>query len=145
MVCDVGTKNFCYILGEKKELYNFEIVQFNKKKILQEVFNLLERLKFDECLIENQVYNNTTCIKIQTIIEAYCFINKIKCKKVSPKKKFTVLNLEHDTYRKRKQNSIKYGEEIIKTMTISDELREKISNLKKKDDFYDCLLMMLTD
>jgi hypothetical protein len=144
-VCDIGTKNFCYILCKDKVLIDFEIVQFDKKKLIEQVINMMTMLDIDKCFVENQVFSNTVCIKIQTIIETYCHMNKIYCKKVSPTKKFNVLNIDHSSYDIRKKNSVKYGTEYINKMNLDQDLLEKINRLKKKDDFYDCILMMITE
>jgi Poxvirus A22 protein. len=146
---DIGVKNFCYfrckVTDKKLELINFEVVKL-QNPLTESVIKLLDDLKENEFFfVEIQNYRNTKCIKIETIIITYLIIHALPHKRVSPFRKIKLLQLDSSSYTKRKNAIISYGEKIVNNVIKSNAIKQKIENLKKKDDFYDCLLMAITE
>lgn len=154
LVCDVGTKNFCYILFDNEKyagrlpchpVIDFEIVEFDKKNLVSSVVEKMKALPFHECLIESQIFGNAACVKIQTIIETYCVINDIECTSVPAVRKFKILSIPKPTkYSDRKKIVIEYGSNVIEKYA-TPVIRDRVDKLQKKDDFYDCLLMAISE
>jgi hypothetical protein len=95
--------------------------------------------------IESQNFRNTTCVRVETVILTYLTIRKIPFKKVHPYRKLKLLGINSPSYSVRKKNIVSFGEETISSCLYNEEIKQKIENLKKKDDFYDCLLMAITE
>lgn len=146
--CDIGIKNFCYMsceFNEKITIKNFEILQFVSTglKLIKELNNFIEKFENVNCFyIESQIYFNTKCVRIESILQSLLFSKGIKFEKINAKRKLILFNIGTKSYSKRKRSCIKLGEELIK-LTIN-ECEEKIKTLTKKDDFYDCVLMAIT-
>lgn len=148
LFCDIGTKNFCYLIcDEKKEILNFEILNFEKDTI-NSVLRFLQSLStysFTSVFIEAQIFKNAKCLRIETVIATYLTLNKIPFKLVQASKKYRLLGFSSHDYRLRKKFVVEKGAEMLKDAVTSDDIRQRIKDLKKKDDVYDCILMMFTE
>lgn len=146
MVCDVGTVNFCYLLFDEQTqmVIDFELTQLDKKRLVASTLELLARIAtFDGCIIERQVATNQTCVKVQTAIECFCHHNGIRYTVVPAARKFAQLGVERPPkYQDRKRASVDYGSRVLPSVA-SPEIIARVALLKKKDDFFDCLLMAL--
>jgi Holliday junction resolvasome RuvABC endonuclease subunit len=156
--CDLGTKNFCYLVCSKEDnittLIDMEIILFkkhtNKAKLITEVIKLIsdlvEKYSDSKFFIESQHHNNIKCLKIEYIILTYLQTNNLKFKSVSPKSKFKILDITYTNYHNRKKQVVKYGKELLENSeNIINNIQEKIEKLEKLDDFYDCFLMCITE
>lgn len=146
---DIGVKNFCYFLckitDEKLEIIDFQIIDL-KNDTIKSVINLLDNLpRPEKYFVEIQNYRNTKCIKIETVIITYLSINKLKFKKVHSFRKIKMLKLNSSSYHIRKKSVIELGERLLPSSLMSDSLKEKVNGLSKRDDFFDCFLMALTE
>lgn len=148
---DLGVKNFCYLICEivDNELKIIDFSLVNLKNLIHDVIlllnNLTEQYKFQNIFVESQNYHNTKCIKIETVILTYLTLNNLPFKKVIPSKKLKLLNIDSTSYSIRKKGVVNLGEKILSCTPLPKNLNEKLINLKKKDDFYDCFLMAITE
>jgi uncharacterized membrane protein len=146
---DIGVSNFCYLICEltdkKIKVIDFDIVRFGKN-IVGEVISFLDDTpRPEKFFIEVQYHKNSKCTKIETVILTYLTINNLRYKKVHPFHKIKVLNLDSSSYSVRKKSVIEHGKIKLKETIISDQLLDKLDELKKQDDFFDCLLMAWTE
>lgn len=151
--CDVGVKNFCYLVVKKHsnillEFIEFDIKEFSVKDVISDVLDMLEdlmeRYEIIKFGIELQNFRNTRCVKIETVIATYLTLKNIHFNRIQAQTKLRRLNITTSSYSKRKKEAILKGEELIKQHEYS-KIIDKISTLKKKDDLYDCILMAIVD
>lgn len=149
---DIGIKNFCYLIcklhNEKLEIIDFEIVSLTQPLIASTIF-LLDKITslpdIEKYFIELQNYRNVKCIKIETAIETYLRINRLYFAKVHPFKKLKSLGIFSSSYFIRKKRVVEHGEKFLTHVVLSQKVSSKLSELKKKDDFFDCFLMAITE
>lgn len=145
---DIGTKNFCFlkcnIIEDNLRVIDFDLIEL-KTPIVTSIISVLDALGPSNFYIELQNRRNIQCIKIETMIETYLTLKNLPFKKVHPNKKLKILNLCSTSYYTRKKSVVSAGRKMIKKAIISQTLSEKIEGLKKKDDFYDCYLMAITE
>jgi hypothetical protein len=149
--CDVGLKNFCYILIQRPvTLLDFEICSFQKSTVLEEVCALLEKLiqkGVTVVNVERQLAVNTLCLKIETAIKTFCILKNITFKSISAKEKNSHL-MKTCSYYQRKKQIVLLGLKLLENITYENEIvRTKVQTLingKKKDDFFDCICMFMT-
>lgn len=145
---DIGIKNFCYLTVEVNDnvlsLCSFEKLQVNN---ISEVVSLMDNLveESEKFYIESQNYKNTKCVRLESAIITYCIVHKLAYTGIKAKKKIKMLNIDTSNYYRRKKGVVSKGEELLKRCTVSEELLTQISELSKKDDFYDCFLMAFTE
>lgn len=147
LVCDIGIKNFCFIV-----FVGYELVHFGLNKIvdLNELILLLSTLsgefQFTKIWCERQFSRNVKCMMYMAAIQTFAQIKSIPCTIINPITKFHVLNDEttKHTSRARKQRSVHLGKKILLRYNLDSKLLGLLASLHKKDDFYDCLLMFHT-
>ena len=146
---DIGTKNFCYIICTKEKeqlyIYDFDVIKISKNTIDSTISFLYSMKNIDSYYIEKQVSKNTKCKIIETVIITYCKLKNINFNSVNAKGKNKLLKDGSQNYYFRKKDIVKTGEKYLESIIKSDNIKKKITELTKKDDFYDCLLMALTE
>lgn len=155
MICDVGTKNFCYLIVSVDDATKiltfvaFEIVVFNTKALVADVVATMERVcdtyPLTRVYIELQVWKNNMCSKIETIQSTFLYLRQIQYKKVTAQSKLKLFNITTSTYSVRKAEAVRIGKELLLAHTCTNEVIVRLESLKKKDDFYDCVLMAVTE
>lgn len=156
-VCDTGINHFCFIVFENNNIVEFNVLHIKDKNAL---YSLLQRLStdyyFDKVIIERAYAKNTKGLVYVAVIDTFfkCFAdhNKrmIDIRAVHAGDKFKRLNVDiKDTStRERKRKSIEIGRNVIfneKKFILSDAANDRYQQLKKYDDFYDCILMYYVD
>jgi hypothetical protein len=162
---DIGMKHFCFLVCELikpplsesvHQTSDLKIVDFQVLALtnyITDTISLLHRLQGlpqAHWYIESQNYKNTRCVKIETVIVTFASLKKISFTKVQPYKKLKILDIDSSSYNKRKSGVVAIGEKIVGKLASSNDLcpqhiMGKIQQLKKKDDFYDCILMAVTE
>lgn len=146
IICDVGTKHFCYLLFDEQEgrVRDFAVAQLDDRRgVVAAVFDLLDAHRFDGAIVEQQVRANSVCVRIQTAIECYCYAKRIPYRSVPAARKFAQLSIvKPKAYSARKRASVKYGSSVLAELADGETTR-RVEALNKKDDFYDCLLMAI--
>jgi Poxvirus A22 protein. len=154
LFCDVGIKNFCFLICELKDkltLVTFDLIELASPLKIREIIDLLDLIyknyQIETFYIESQNFKNTKCIRVETAIITYLNLYNYKFKRVQPKKKLTKLSIDSTSYTSRKKGVVNIGEKMLyqDNIVVSEELNTKISALRKKDDFYDCFLMAITE
>lgn len=150
LFCDIGVKNFCYLIcDQQKKILDFETEVNFEKDTINSVIDYMEKIcdayPLRCVFIESQIFKNVKCLRIETVISTYLTLKNVSFKLVQSSRKYNLLGFASQNYRKRKKFVVEKGEEMLKTMQVSEQLKEKIDSLKKKDDFYDCVLMMCTE
>lgn len=140
---DIGMKNFCIVVANDSNIEMAEIYNLTKSSYIEDVIKILEDIikkipEIDIILIEKQLSKNIKCHKIETAIETYCIINRINYKKVHPKKKYKVYNIDLKSYFHRKKWVIEKGAYIFEKYYNNYPLE----SFKKKDDLCDCIIMI---
>ena len=152
LFCDIGIKHFCYLIcNQQKKIFDFETLAFSRNTTTS-VIDLFEKIReiyqLENVFIESQIFKNASCLKIETIISTYLTLKNIPFKMVQSSKKYRVLEMDSEKkkiYRERKKFVVEKGEELLKKTEVEKTVVDKIQQLKKKDDFYDCVLMMFTE
>jgi hypothetical protein len=152
--CDVGIKNFCYIIVDKAannstiDFLDFEIKEFNIKNLIRDVLDLIEELYekyiIQHFYIELQSFHNARCSKIETVLATYLTEHGLSFSRVRAQDKLKKHDITTKNYVMRKKEAIRIGEIELQKHSYGC-ITEKINSLKKKDDFYDCVLMAVTE
>ncbi len=139
---DIGSKNFCYLCVDNEKILDWNLISI---KSLEELVEILDSINFDFLFLEKQMSINSVCIKFQTACETYCILKEKKYRLVSPKHKFDFFKVHFKNYYERKQWVISKGKEILFKKYPNSIFVDKVLQSKKKDDFFDCLLMSITE
>jgi len=140
---DPGIVNCCFLLydNENSTVHDFFIKSVKDVSIC---YDILEKLLpvIKSIHVEKQVSKNTKCLKIEAAINTFCLCNKLIFELINARLKTVLLNIPKSTsYYNRKKKIVEFGTILLDNKTILYDNREKINNLEKKDDFFDCLLM----
>ncbi len=151
VICDVGVKNFCYVVFDKSTntMIDFDVCSFRKKNFIQDLLALWlvikDRFSPTTIYMEQQLLTNILCQKMETATLAFAVLNSIEFRRVPAKQKFTRLQIPYTDYTDRKKKSIKVGKEMFESQVVASQaIRDRVSALVKQDDFFDCVLMALT-
>jgi len=141
---DIGLKNFCYIIHNNLEIIDFNIITL-KDSMLSIVKTLNDFVKSLNVhwYIESQIKRNTRCVKIQTILQTIILLNNQKYEMIQPKMKYKIFSTTGMKYYQRKKWVIEEGTKYLNKLKISQEILTKINLLIKKDDFFDCIMMIV--
>lgn len=141
--CSSHKTEDCKKTNEKDNLYSYGV---NMYKLLDQFPELTSCSKI---LIENQpVLTNPTIKSISMLLFSYFinknpnvyFVNAITKLNYNKEKTKTELSKSTNKYKTRKELSIEYANEILKTVNIDHEFLNYYLNHKKKDDLADALL-----
>ena len=170
---DVGIRNlaYCIIIGEDMTAWdNVDIKGATNDATTTKLLELLDHIAFDvldvsrpiTVLVEDQPRRASNLMKhVQIHISAYfkilCHFQalvSVKLKQVNPKRKLTICpssvkskQTRRKQYKSNKQAAVTTVSEMLNgpcTITVSDELKSKFFNSKKKDDLADCLLQAIS-
>lgn len=139
LAVDIGIKNLCIIIVEDDVVRLAKLYQLGNNYInkIVEIMDTVFDKNIDVFLIEKQLNKNVKCMRIETAIETYCIINKLKYKKVHPRDKYKHYSVYFEKYYDRKKWVVQKGTEIF-----SEFFNYDITESKKKDDLCDCIIML---
>lgn len=137
---DIGVKNLSYVVVEGRCVKNITLISLGKR--VEDVIDFLQSILLnpDEVsivLIEKQLKQNTLCLRIETVIVTYCYLNKINYKLVHPNNKYTHYHHPTSSYYQRKKWVVQEGNRLF-----TEYFDHDISNYSKKDDICDCIIMI---
>lgn len=158
LVCDTGIEHFCFVVFKENEIVEFDVLKIKDRNAL---YNLLKKLcskyDFNTVLVERAYRRNIKGLMYVAMIDTFfrCLSDignkdsKINCIFEHAGEKFKRLNIDirNTSTRERKKKSVEIGKNIVfteKKFVLSEQFNTKYQELKKFDDFYDCVLMYYT-
>ncbi len=156
LVCDTGINHFCFVVFKENTIIEFDVLKIKDRHALYTLLkNLTHTYHFNTVIVERAYRRNIKGLMYVTVIDIFFRFMKeyqelnIECIFEHPSEKFKRLNVDikNTSTRERKKKAIDIGKKIVfteKKVVFSEQSNNKYQELKKFDDFYDCVLMYYT-